>query len=456
MKNIVVIGGGPGGYPAALKAASLGAKVTLVEKNKVGGVCLNCGCIPSKSLLDAAHRFHTVQTISSLCADGAQETADRLFALRDWGKIQARQQAATRKLTQGIGFLLKKAGVDVLTGEASFENAHTVSVRLPSGEEQKLEADGVILAAGSEAFFPPPFDKIKDKIYDNSTIFDIPSLPKTLTIVGGGVIGCEFADLMSALGVAVSVVEMQPRILPLEDEGAARALAQALAKRGVKFYTGLSAQDAVEENGVFTLTLSDGRKITSDAVLAAIGRSVDLTALKMENIGVEWTRRGVQVNPETLQLKDNIYAVGDVNGLFQLAHAASRQGEVAASNLCGVPAVYHNSAVPRAIYTTPEIASAGLTRQQAEAQGLTVKSHKAFLLANGRAVAQDQTEGYYELLSDAQTGRLVGAVFAGANAAELIHVVSVALAAQMTAEQLKEVIFAHPTFAESIGEALHR
>lgn len=456
MKNIVVIGGGPGGYPAALKAASLGAKVTLVEKNKVGGVCLNCGCIPSKSLLDAAHRLHTVQTISSLCADGAQEAADRLFALRDWGKIQARQQAATRKLTQGIGFLLKKAGVDVLTGEASFENAHTVSVRLPSGEEQKLEADGVILAAGSEAFFPPPFDKIKDKIYDNSTIFDIPSLPKTLTIVGGGVIGCEFADLMSALGVAVSVVEMQPRILPLEDEGAARALAQALAKRGVKFYTGLSAQDAVEENGVFTLTLSDGRKITSDAVLAAIGRSVDLTALKMENIGVEWTRRGVQVNPETLQLKDNIYAVGDVNGLFQLAHAASRQGEVAASNLCGVPAVYHNNAVPRAIYTTPEIASAGLTRQQAEAQGLTVKSHKAFLLANGRAVAQDQTEGYYELLSDAQTGRLLGAVFAGANAAELIHVVGVALAAQMTAEQLKEVIFAHPTFAESIGEALHR
>ena len=456
MKNIVVIGGGPGGYPAALKAASLGAKVTLVEKNKVGGVCLNCGCIPSKSLLDAAHRLHTVQTISSLCADGAQEAADRLFALRDWGKIQARQQAATRKLTQGIGFLLKKAGVDVLTGEASFKNVHTVSVRLPSGEEQKLEADGVILAAGSEAFFPPPFDKIKDKIYDNSTIFAIPSLPKTLTIVGGGVIGCEFADLMSALGVAVSVVEMQPRILPLEDEGAARALAQALAKRGVKFYTGLSAQAAAEENGVFTLTLSDGRKITSDAVLAAIGRSVDLTALKMENIGVEWTRRGVQVNPETLQLKDNIYAVGAVNGLFQLAHAASRQGEVAASNLCGVPAVYHNNAVPRAIYTTPEIASAGLTRQQAEAQGLTVKSHKAFLLANGRAVAQDQTEGYYELLSDAQTGRLVGAVFAGANATELIHVVSVALAAQMTAEQLKEVIFAHPTFAESIGEALHR
>lgn len=456
MKNVVVIGGGPGGYPAALKAASLGAKVTLVEKNKLGGVCLNCGCIPSKSLLDAAHRFHTVTTVSSLCADGAQDLANKLFALRDWSKIQARQRTATRKLTQGIAFLLKKAGVEVIEGEASFVDGHTVSVRSAAGEEKKLACDGVILAAGSEAFFPPPFDKIKDKIYDNSTIFDIPALPKTLTIVGGGVIGCEFADLMNALGVDVNVVEMQPRILPLEEESASRALFQALSKRGVKFYIGLSATSAREEDGVFTLTLSNGQTLSSGAVLAAIGRNVDLTALKMENIGVEWTRRGVLVNPETLQLKDSVYAVGDVNGLFQLAHAASRQGEVAASNLCGVPAVYHNNAVPRAIYTTPEIASAGLTRSQAESQGFTVKSHKLFLLANGRAVAQDMTDGFFEILSDAQTGSILGATLVGAHATELIHVVCVALAAQMTAAQLKEVIFAHPTFAESIGEALVR
>ena len=453
MKNIVVIGGGPGGYPAALKAAALGAKVTLVEKGQLGGVCLNCGCIPSKSLLDAAHRFHTVKTISSLCAAGAGEAAQALFALRDWPKIQARQKAATRKLTQGIAFLLKKAGVEVLQGVASFRDAHTVAVTLPDGSEKTLSCDGVILAAGSEAVFPPPFDQIKDQIYDNSTIFDIPALPETLAIVGGGVIGCEMADLMNSLGVEVSVIEMQPRILPLEDENAARVLAQALSKRGVHFYTGTSAAAVRREGDRFTLTLSNGQTLSCAAVLAAIGRTVDLSALHMENIGVEWTRKGVQVNPQTLQLKDDIYAVGDVNGLFQLAHAASRQGEVAASNLCGVPAVYHNQAVPRAIYTTPEIASAGLTRAQAEAQGFSVKTHKAFLLANGRAVAQDQTEGYYELISDANTGRLLGGVLAGANATELVHTLSVALAAQMTVEQFKEVIFAHPTFAESLGEA---
>lgn len=456
MKHIVVIGGGPAGYPAALKASSLGAKVTLVEKNKVGGVCLNCGCIPSKSLLDAAHRFHTVKTISALCADGAQEQADKLFKLLDWAKIQARQRAATRKLTQGVSFLLKKAGVEVINGEASFVNEHTISVKKADGTEQQLEADGVILAAGSEAFFPPPFDQIKDKIYDNSTLFDMPHLPKELVIVGGGVIGCEMADFMNELGVKVSIVEMQPRLLPLEDEGAARVLTQAFGKRGIQLFTGVSAEGVTCENGTYTLTLSNGQTVTADAVLAAIGRSVNLSALKMENIGVTWNRKGVQVNPQTLQLKGNIYAAGDVNGLFQLAHAASRQGEVAAENLCGVPAVYHNEGVPRAIYTSPEIASMGLTRAQAEAKGLPVKTHKAFLLANGRAVAQDQTEGYYELISNAQTGELLGGVFAGAHAAELIHAVSVALAAKMTVAQLKEVIFAHPTFAESIGEALNR
>lgn len=451
MKNIVVIGGGPAGYPAALKAASLGGKVVLIEKNKLGGVCLNCGCIPSKSLLDAAHRFQTARGVSALCTDGTAPFA----GAADWQKIRARAQAATRKLTQGIGFLLKKAGVEVVPGEASFADAHTVRVQTSEGEKT-FAADGIILAAGSEAFLPPPFDALKGQIYDNSTIFDMPSLPKSLVIVGGGVIGCEFADLMSALGVEVSVVEMQDRILPLEEESAARVLFQALSKRGVKFCLGQSAAAAEKTDGGFSVTLSDGTVLRAQAVLAAIGRSVDLSALKMENIGVEWTRKGVSVNPQTLQLKDNIYAAGDVNGLCQLAHAATRQGEVAASNLCGAAAVYDNNAVPRAVYTTPEIASAGLTKAQAEAKGLTVKTHKAFLLANGRAVAQDQTEGFFEIVSDASSGQVLGGTLVGACASELVHVLGVALAAKMTAEQLKEVIFAHPTFAESIGEALAR
>ncbi|MBO5910966.1 MAG: dihydrolipoyl dehydrogenase, partial [Elusimicrobiaceae bacterium] len=440
----------PAGYPAALTAAALGAQVTLIEKNKLGGVCLNCGCIPSKSLLDAAHKLMLLPTLGAWC--GEKELAAEILAKRDWGQIQARQKKATQKLVSGISFLLKKANVNVINGQASLVDEHTVQVKTAAGTES-LQADGIILATGSQAFFPKPFDAIQDKIYDNSTVFNMPALPKSMAIVGGGVIGCEMADFLSALGVAVHVIEMQPRLLPAEDETAARTVERALAKRGVVFHLGVSAAAATEENGGWTLTLSDGSTVQAEKILAAIGRAVDLTDLHLENIGVEWTRKGVQVSPQTLQLKNNIYAVGDMNGLCQLAHAATRQGEVAARNLCGQPAVYHNEDVPSAIYTSPEIARVGLTRAEAAAKGVEVKAHKSFFLANGRAVAQDQTEGYVELLSNAQTGQLVGGVIVGAHASELILIISVALHAKMTVVQLKEVIFAHPTLAESIAEA---
>ena len=454
MQKVIVIGGGPAGYPAALQAAQLGAQVTLIEKDKLGGVCLNCGCIPSKSLLDAAHKWALLFTLASWSKEGTEPLATQFFAQKDWQKIQARQQKATAKLVQGISFLLKKANVSVLNGTASFVDEHTVSVQTKEGV-QTLQADGIILATGSQAFFPAPFDTIKAQIYDNSNLFSMSTLPKSMAIVGGGVIGCEMADFLSALGVEVHVIEMQPRILPLEDETAARTLAQALTKRGVILHVGASATQVAQENDHWVLTLSNGEQIRAEKILAAIGRSVDLTELHVENIGVTWTRKGVKVNPQTLQLKNTIYAAGDVTGLCQLAHAATRQGEVAARNLCGQAAVYHNEAVPRAIYTTPEIASVGLTKAQAEAQGKTVKAYKSFLLANGRAVAQDQTEGYVELLAD-ETDKLVGGTIVGANAAELIHVISVALQAGFTRAQLREVIFAHPTLAESISEAAHK
>ncbi len=451
MTHILVIGGGPAGYPAALQAAALGAQVTLIEKDKLGGVCLNCGCIPSKSLLDAAHKFAILPTLAAWSGEGGDELATQLFARKDWAKIQARQQKATAKLVQGIQFLLKKANVTVITGTAGFVDEHTVCVKTGQAV-QTLQADGIILATGSQAFFPAPFDAIQDKIYHNANVFNMPVLPKSMAIVGGGVIGCEMADFLSALGVEVHVIEMQPRILPLEDETASRTLAQALSKRGVKFHVGVSATAAEEITDGWKLTLSDGSAVQTDKILAAIGRAVDLTELHLENIGVSWSRKGVQVNPQTLQLKNNIYAAGDVTGLCQLAHAATRQGEVAARNLCGQRAVYHNESVARAIYTSPEIAAVGLTRAQAEAQGIAVKAHKSFMLANGRAVAQDQTEGYVELLTD-PADKLIGATLVCANAAELVHVISVALQAGFTRAQLQEVIFAHPTLAESIAEA---
>lgn len=455
MAKILVIGGGPAGYPAALKAASLGAEVTLVEKNKLGGVCLHCGCIPSKSLLDAAHRFETAAHLPALCQDGAQADAEALTGKLSWQKIQARQKAVTQKLTLGIQSLLRAKRVNVLTGEARFLNNREAAVKQESGE-QKIPFDYAIIAAGSQAFYPAPLDAVKDKLYDNSTIFDMPALPRTLAIIGGGVIGCEFAEMMHAFGVQVHIIELQNRILPLEDETISRTLVQSFAKRGIQIHTGVSANAVDFEGTQKIITLSDGSKLEADEVLAAIGRTVDLSGLQLENVGIEWTRKGITVNPHTLQVKDNIYAAGDVNGLLQLAHAASRQGEVAASVICGQAAVYHNEAVPRAIYTRPEIASVGLTKAQAAAQGIDVKSQKAFLLANGRAQTQNETEGYFEILSDRASGKILGANLCGASATEIIHVISVALAAKMTVEQLKEVIFAHPTVSEALADALNK
>ena len=455
MKHIVVIGGGPAGYPAALKAARLGAQVTLIEKNKLGGVCLNCGCIPSKSFLDAAHRFQTVFSTVQLSAENAAGAAEQLFAKRDFQKIKARQQAATQKLSQGISFLFKKANVTVLAGEASFADDHTVTVR-SAQKEQTIPFDGAIIATGSQAFYPPPFDTLRGEVYDNTNFFDMPSLPTSLAIIGGGVIGCEMADCMSGLGVDVHVVEMQPRLLPQETEDASRLLTQSFAKRGIHIHTGVSAQALQKNKTGFEITLSSAEKLQVQTILVAIGRQVNLQGLGVERLGLSWDCKGLAANAQTLQVKDHIYAAGDVTGLCPLAHAATRQGEVAASNLCGVPATYHNEWVPRVIYALPEIAAVGLSLEQAQAKGVEVNVKISYFLSNGRAVAQGQTEGYAQWLSEAATGKLLGASVVGAGASELIHVAAVALTAGLTVQQLQETIFAHPTFSEVWVEALAR
>lgn len=455
MKQIVVIGGGPAGYPAALKAAGLGAQVTLVEKNKLGGVCLNCGCIPSKSFLDAAHRFQTALSVVDLCRPEAATVADNLANLCDFQKIKNRQQAATQKLKQGIAFLLKKAQVHVVEAEASFIDEHTLALRTAQGT-QNLSFDGVIIATGSEAFYPAPFDILRGQIYDNTNFFDMPALPTRLAIVGGGVIGCEMAQAMRGLGVEVHLIEMQPRLLPQEQPGVSRVINQTFVKQGIHIYTGVRTEAVRKTETGFEITLSDGRTLQVQTILAAIGRRVDLASLHVERLGLEWDAKGLRVNPATLQVKGSVYAAGDVTGQWQLAHAATRQGEVAASNLCGVPARYHNERVPRVIYTTPEVASVGFSPSQAQVQGIEVTVHKSFFLANGRAVAQDQTEGYVEWVSETSSGKLLGATVVGPQAAELIHIAAVALAGEMTVAQLREVIFAHPTFSESVIEALNR
>lgn len=447
--KIAVIGGGPAGYPAAQTAARLGAEVTLIEQAQLGGVCLNCGCIPSKSLLDAAHRLDIARDISRFL-EGDPTTLPAV----SWKNIQKRQQTVTQKLATGVTALMKQAKVTVLQGTASFMDTHTLAVQTPEGA-QTVVFDKAIIATGSQAFIPAPFDQLSSCLYDNSTIFQLPTLPNKLVIVGGGAIGCEMATFMAALGAEVHLIEMQQRLLPAMDEGLARVATKSLQKRGVHILTGQAVTQARIEGQQAVLTLSDGSTLTTPAVLAAIGRSCDLTALHPERAGLTWNRKGLQnVNPTNLQVAGHLYAAGDVTGLCLLAHAATRQGIVAAQNACGQSAVYNNAFIPNAVYTFPELASVGISKAQAQTQGIAIKLHKSYLLANGRAQTMDETEGYVELISQADTGKLLGANLACAHASELLSALTVALEAGLTISQLRQVVFPHPTLSEAIGEAL--
>jgi dihydrolipoamide dehydrogenase len=448
-KKIVVIGAGPGGYPAALKLASLGAEVTLIEKHKAGGVCLNCGCIPSKSLLDAAHRFHDLHILKTLVSAEAENSADALCKNFDFAKIQNRRAGVIAKLQQGLMGVFKKVGINYVEGEASF-----VAPSQIKAAGQIFDFDAAIIATGTKAFFPPPFDKYKANLHDNSTIFNLQKVPSSLAIIGGGVIGCEFACIFNALGCKVTIIEMMPSIIPFEDETSVRTLKNALEKRDVAIKNGRTAKDITFENDLKNILLDDGSVVSAQEVLVAVGRSVDLSALNLDAAEITAGRKCITVNPQTMQAKDNIYAVGDVNGICLLAHAAHAQGEVAAKNIMGVKAVYNNDIVPKAIYTWPEIASVGLNKKEAEAKNIAVKVYKSFFMANGRALTQEAAEGFVQIVADEKTDKIIGAQIAGAGASEMIHIPQMAILAGFTARQLEENIFAHPTMSEAIKEAL--
>jgi dihydrolipoamide dehydrogenase len=387
--------------------------------------------------------------LKSLASSSAQDAADGLCKNFDFEKIQTRRAGVITKLRGGLESLFKKAKINYVEGKASFVSPYQVEAA-----GKIFDFDAAIIAAGTKAFFPPPFDKYKDKLRDNSTIFDLKQVPASLAIIGGGVIGCEFACIFNALGCKVTIIEMAPSIIPFEDEAAVRTLKNSFEKRAVDIKTGRIAKDITFENGLKNILLDDNSIVAAQEVLVAVGRSVDLAELNLEAAGIAYGRKGISVNPKTMQAKDNIYAVGDVNGICLLAHAAHAQGETAAKNIMGINAFYNNDIVPKAIYTWPEIASVGLNKKEAEAKGIEAKIYKSFFMANGRAVTQEAAEGFAQIIADAKTDKIIGAQIVGCGAGEMIHIPQMAILAGLTARQLEENIFAHPTMSEAIKDAL--
>lgn len=446
-KSVVVIGAGPGGEAAAKRLAEAGAQVTLVERAALGGLCLNWGCIPTKILLEGGRLFHQARA-SSVLSGGSS------LAL-NWEKLQEKKRSIVDLFRKSLDQRLSQLRVRVLRGTARFLTDHTLSVTSPNGVDM-ISFDAAVIATGSRPFFPPPFDGLTDSILDSDRILGVETVPQSLVVVGGGAVGLEFACLFQELGSSVSVVEKKPQILPGEEASVSRLLQKSFEKRGMRIFTDQTVAKAERNANGWRLTLSSGETLSPEEVLVCVGRAPGTSELGLEAAGVFVDGGRVAVNQYLQTSRSHIYAVGDVNGLSLLAHAASVQGTIAAGHLLGESSAYDSALVPRCLYTWPEVASVGEWTHSASVKNLEVKAQRFFFQGSPKAMASDETEGFMQILSEKAGGRLLGAQIIGPHATELIHIFSVALSAKQTVEQLRRVIFAHPTLAEGIREALAR
>ncbi len=445
--SLAIIGAGPGGEAAAKRAAKRGIKTVLIEKADLGGVCLNRGCIPSKILLEAGRLLSQAKAASAHLS-GAESLSIR------WEALQKRKSQIVNDLRVGLTQHLSRLGVDVFTGTARFSGPNQLIVAMPNGE-QTVEFEHAILAAGSEAFFPPPFDSIRDIILDSDRALALDHVPARLVVVGGGAVGCEFACLFQELGSRVTLVEMKDQLLPGEDVPVVRVLQNAFEKRGMTVLTSTTVE-FLSKTKHWTLRLSNRQEIEADEVLVCVGRRPNAAGLALDKASVKVDKNRVAVNEFLQTSQPHIYAVGDVNGLSLLAHAASAQAETAVDHIAGEKKPYDNSLVPRALYTWPEVASVGEWTSSAQAKGKEAKSQRFFFKGSAKALAGNETDGFIQIVFDTANNKLLGAQIAGPHATELIHVFSTALVAGFTVDQLRRVIFAHPTLSEGIKEALSR
>ncbi len=456
MYDLAIIGGGPGGYVAAGKAGAAGLSVVLFEKRELGGVCLNEGCIPTKTLL-----------YSAKVLDYAHH-ADRYGvnvegASIDFGAIFKRKQKVVKKLVGGIKVQMRNAQVEVISGQAFIEGREAGAVKL-SCNGQSFEARNLLICTGSEAAVPPIpglREGLGGAVVTNREILALDQQPESLVVIGGGVIGMEFASFFHSIGTKVTVIEMLPKILgPMDDEISALLQAQ-YAKKGVEFHlnckvTAVEGNDVVYEDPEGNICRATGERI-----LVSVGRRASLDGIGLENVGVKLALNpagrpyGIQVDPQMRTSVPGIYAAGDVTGFSMLAHTASREGEVAVNTILGRADTMRYDAIPGVVYTNPEVAGAGLTEAEAARKGLEVEVKKLPMAYSGRFVAENERgEGLCKILLDKASGKVVGVHMLGNPCSEIIYGACMAIEKGFTAAQLKEVVFPHPTVSEIFRETL--
>ena len=447
--NIAIIGAGPGGYVAAIRAAQLGLSVTVVEMDTPGGVCLNWGCIPSKNLIQQAEDFHVLGAMEKL---GVK--VDR--AGLDYGKVHANSRAAANTLAGGVTGLLRKNKVRVIKGRARLAGAGKVAVE--GGET--LLAKHILIATGSRPLEIKGFEFDEQQVLSSTGILDLKKLPKSLVILGGGAIGCEFAFVMNAFGVEVTVVEMVDHLLPTEDFECAAVLEESFRKAGISVYTGTRATGLkrTAKNVSVALATPDGDiSVTAEKALVVFGRRPNTEDLGLDTVGVETDERGfIPVGDYNQTSTRGVFAIGDVTSTPLLAHVASREGEIAVEYIAGhAPAMKRvdTDSVPSAIYCEPQVAGFGLREDEARSKGLEIRKSVFPYRGIGKAVAVGKPEGLVKLIADPRTGELLGGHVVGLNATEILHEILLAKTAELLPEDIGRMIHAHPTVSEGVMEA---
>ena len=444
--DVAVLGGGPGGYTAAIRAAQLGAKVVCIEREpELGGTCLRVGCVPTKAWVQTAQFLR--QARDSFGKLGVSVTAPTL----DFAAANAWKARVVKQMTGGVASLFRANGVEWVEGSGSFTGPHTLAVE---GAEP-VSFRSAVIATGSVPLVPPIPGLDSALCVDSTGLLARTEVPGRLVILGGGIIGCEFASIFESFGSEVTIIEMLPRLIPQEDEDAAAELARTFARRGIALALGKQCTGVGESEGVLTVHYGEEEAVEADLMLVAVGRAPLVSGLGLEAAGVAFDpRTGIETDAHRRTSAPHIYAVGDCAGYWQLAHTAFREGEVAAENACGQEAAVEDPAVPRPIYTDPEIASVGLTEAAARQRyGEDVAVGVCPWVANARAVMQNETTGFVKSIHETRYGELVGLVIVGPHATDLIEAGVVAIDAESTVETLADGIAAHPTLSEAIKEA---
>ena len=453
--QIAILGAGPGGYVAAIRAAQLGARVTVIESQALGGVCLNWGCIPSKALLAVVELGDKVKKAGAmgLCVSGP--------VTYDLAQMVARKNQVVTGLVRGIGTLFKAWNIDYVEGRGVLRDRQHLHVALTAGGERSVTADSIIIATGSSWPNLPQFPIDGRQILTSQQLLDLTVIPRRLLIIGGGVEGCEFAALFSGLGTDVTIVELMERVLPLEDEEVSSTMTRELKKRSVTVITGTTVDRLVRETATVAAQLKDGQTIETDVVLVSVGRGLNSRGIGLEEVGVRTGRRGeILVNEQMETSVLGVYAIGDVTGKAMLAHVASTQGKVAVEHILGHHTSMQYDVVPAGIFTLPEIGRVGLTEAQArerhESKGdasSRLKIGRFRYTALGKAQATGETTGFCKVIADATSGKILGVHIVGAHAADLIHEAALAMQLGATVSQVADMIHAHPTLAEAMMEA---